>query len=294
SILARLTNARPEIAPYPFTTRIPAPGMLQYEDIQIQLVDTPPLLLDQPDSPVNNKILGIARNANILILVVGLDDPDPRETVLDMLKMLEDRGILVSKSRGMVRITKSRQVTGVKVQGRGRMVGFTEEDLKRLLSSYRIYNAIVEIEGEVTLDDVESAIFQSRVYKPTILILNKLDLNPDKRLIKEVSGIVPRDVRVIPASAKTGEGLEGIGKLLFNMLGVIRVYTKQPNKEPDPNPLIIEKGATVLDAARRIHKDLARNFKYAKVWGRSVKYPGQRVGGDHVLMDEDLIEIHTR
>jgi len=100
SILARLTNARPEIAPYPFTTRIPVPGMLYFEDIQIQLVDTPPLLLDQPDSPVNNKILGIARNANILILVIGLDDPDPRETVLGMLKILEDRGILVSRSRG--------------------------------------------------------------------------------------------------------------------------------------------------------------------------------------------------
>ncbi|MCE4601563.1 MAG: TGS domain-containing protein, partial [Desulfurococcales archaeon] len=294
SLLARLTNAKPEIAPYPFTTQLPIPGMLSYEDIQIQLVDTPPLLLDQPDSPVNNRVLGVARNANILILVVGLDDPNPLETARRLLSLLGDRGILVTRARGLVRIMKSRQVTGVKVQGTGRMVGFTEEDLKRLLSSYRIYNAVVEIEGEVTLDDVEAAVFQQRIYKPSLMILNKADLPHSKEAVAGIRKLLPSDVPLLVASAKTGRGLEGLGEMLFKMLGVIRVYTKQPNKEPDPQPLIIERGATVIEAARRIHKDLARNFKYAKIWGKSAKYPGQKVGPDHVLEDKDLVEIHTR
>ncbi|MEB3861046.1 MAG: GTP-binding protein [Desulfurococcales archaeon] len=294
SILARLTNAKPEIAPYPFTTQLPMPGMLSYEDVQIQLVDTPPLLLDQPDSPVNNRVLGVARNANILILVVGLDDPDPVSTARRLLSLLEDRGILVTRARGLVRVVKSRQVTGIKVQGTGRMIGFTEDDLKRLLSSYRIYNAVVEIEGEVTLDDVEAAIFQQRIYKPSIMILNKADLPHNREAVIGVRKLLPSDVPLLVASAKTGKGLEGLGETLFKMLGVIRVYTKQPNKEPDPQPLIIEKGSTVIEAARRIHKDLARNFKYARVWGKSAKYPGQKVGPDHVLEDKDLVEIHTR
>lgn len=294
SILARLTNAKPEIAPYPFTTQLPIPGMLSYEDVQIQLVDTPPLLLDQPDSPVNNRVLGVARNANILILVVGLDDPDPVGTTRRLLSLLEDRGILVTRARGLVRVAKSRQVTGIKVQGSGRMIGFTEDDLKRLLSSYRIYNAVVEIEGEVTLDDVEAAIFQQRIYKPSIMILNKADLPHSREAVIGVRKLLPSDVPLLVASAKTGKGLEGLGEMLFKMLGVIRVYTKQPNKEPDPQPLIIEKGSTVIEAARRIHKDLARNFKYARVWGKSAKYPGQKVGPDHVLEDKDLVEIHTR
>ncbi len=294
SILARLTNAKPEIAPYPFTTQLPIPGMLWFEDVQIQLVDTPPLLLDQPDSPVNNKVLGLARNANILILVVGLDEPDPADSVRRLLSLLHDRGILTSKTRGLVRIMKSRQVTGIKVQGSGRMIGFTEDDLKRLLSGYRIYNAVVEIEGEVTLDDVESAIFQQKVYKPSLLILNKADIRSDPEIINNVRKATPPDMPILVASAKTGRGLEEVGGILFKMLNVIRVYTKQPNKEPDPNPLIVERGATVLEAARRIHKDLAKHFKYARVWGRSAKYPGQKVGPDHVLEDKDLIEIHTR
>jgi len=294
SLLARLTNAKPEIAPYPFTTQLPTPGMLQFEDIQFQLVDTPPLLLDQPDSPVNNRVIGLARNANALMLVVGLDDPDPAGTLRRLIGMLEERGVVVSKTRGIVRIVKDRSVNGIKVVGQGRMVGFTEDDLRRFLSNYRIYNAVVEIEGEVTLDDVEDAIFTTRVYKPAIIILNKADLPGAAEKAREAVKAAPPDVPVVVASAKTGRGLEGLGRMIFDMLGIIRVYTKQPNKEPDPDPLILEKGATVLDAAEKIHKDLARRFRYAKIWGPSAKYPGQRVGGDHELMDGDIVEVHAR
>jgi len=294
SLLARLTNARVEVAPYPFTTRLPAPGMLAFEDVQIQLVDTPPLLLDQPESPVNNRVLGLARNANALMLVVGLDDPDPAGTLEKLLGLLEDRGILVTRSRGMVRIRKDRSAGGIKVVGRGRLVGFTEDDLRRLLAEYRVYNAVVEVEGDVTLEDVEDALFTTRVYKPAVIVLNKADLPGAAARAREAASVAPQDVPVVVASAATGKGLEGLGRLLFDLLGVIRVYTKQPNKERDPDPLILWKGATVMDAAERIHKDLARRFKYARVWGPSAKYPGQRVGGDHVLADGDTVEIHVR
>ncbi len=295
SILAALTRAKPEIAPYPFTTQTPMPGMLEYEDIQFQLVDTPPLLLDQPESPVNNRVVGLARNADALLLVVGLDEPRPEETLERLISFLEDRGIIVSRRKGIVRVRKDRSVSGLRVIVRGgRMVGFTEEDLRRLLSTYRIYNAVVEIEGDVTLDDVEDALFTTKVYKPAIIILTKADLPGAIRKAKRVISMRPEGVPVAVADARTGRGLERIGEALFKMLGIVRVYTKQPNKEPDPNPLILREGATVLDAARRIHKDLARKFSYAKIWGPSAKYPGQRVGGDHVLRDGDIVEIHSK
>ncbi|MCE4618719.1 MAG: GTP-binding protein [Desulfurococcales archaeon] len=293
SLLAALTNAKPEIAPYPFSTQKPVPGMLQYKDIQFQLVDTPPLILDQPDSPVNNRVVGLARNANAIALVVGLDDPDPGGTLRRLLDFLAERGIIVSRERGIVRIVKDRSVTGIKVEARGRMIGFTEDGLRRLLSQYRIYNAVVEIEGDVTLDDVEDAVFTTRIYKPAVIILNKADIPGAKEKAQETARKAPQDVPILVVSARTGEGLDKVGPTIFKVLGIIRVYTKQPNKEPDPDPLILEKGSTVLDAARRIHKDLARRFRYAKVWGPSAKYPGQRVGADHVLEDGDIIEVHA-
>lgn len=293
SLLARLTNANPEIAPYPFSTQLPTPGMLDYKDIQFQLVDTPPLLLDQPSSPINNRVIGLARNANAVALVIGLDEEDPADTLRKLINFLAERGVVITKSKGLVRIRRDRSVNGIKIVGHGRMVNFTEDDLRRLLSQYRIYNAIVEMEGDVTLDDVEDAIFTTRVYKPAIILLNKADLPGAREVAKRVMKHAPPDVPVLVVSAATGEGLDKLGDIIFEILEIIRVYTKQPNKEPDPDPLVLEKGATVLDAAKRIHKDLARRFRYAKIWGPSAKYPGQRVGTDHVLKDGDIIEIHV-
>jgi len=295
SLLAALTNAKPEIAPYPFTTMLPSPGMLQYEDIQFQLVDTPPLVLDQPESPVNNRVIGLARNADAIIIVIGLDDPEADKVLRRLLEFLEDRGIIITKRKGIVRIKKDRSVTGIRLVSNGRMIGFTEDDLRRLLSTYRIYNAIVEIEGDVTLDDVEDALFTTRVYKPAIIVLNKADHPNAPKVYKKVLKEVPEGVPVIIADTLRKRGdLNKLGKLLFDMLGIIRIYTKQPNKEPDPNPLVMRRGATVIDAAKRIHKDLARKFKYAKIWGPSAKYPGQRVGAEHELADKDIVEIHIK
>ncbi len=294
SILAKLTNAKPEISPYPYTTKTPVPGMLVYEDVQIQLVDTPPLNLVDIDSSLNNRVLGLARNADAIILVFSVDCGELEEVVKRSLSLLEDRGIVVTRLKGVVRIKKSRGVEGVKVVGSGRLLGFTEDELAKLLASYRIFNAIVEVEGDVTLDDVESAIITSKVYKPTIVLVNKIDLAEEPgELVEKVSQLVPADVPVIPVSAEKSLGLKVLGDILFKKLDLIRVYTKSPNKEPDPNPLVVKRGTTVMEVAEMVHVRLAKGFKYAKIWGRSVKYPGQRVGAEHILEDGDVVEIHA-
>lgn len=112
SILARLTNAKPEISPYPFTTKTPVPGMLVYEDVQIQLVDTPPLNLVDTDSSLNNRVLGLARNADAIILVFSVDLVDLEDVVRRTLDLLEDRGIVVTRLKGVVRVRKSRGLRG--------------------------------------------------------------------------------------------------------------------------------------------------------------------------------------
>lgn len=81
---------------------------------------------------------------------------------------------------------------------------------------------------------------------------------------------------------------------IFDMIEVIRVFTKEAGKEADyERPLTLGKGSTVLDAALKLHKDFYKNFKYARVWGSS-KYPGQRVSGDFKLADGDIIEVHIK
>ncbi|RLF83883.1 GTP-binding protein, partial [Thermococci archaeon] len=100
--------------------------------------------------------------------------------------------------------------------------------------------------------------------------------------------------KIVPVSAKKRANIEALKEELYDLAGIIRVFTKSPGEEPAYPPIALKKGSTVLDVAERIHKDFAKNFKYARVWGKSAKFPGQRVGAEHVLEDGDIVEIHAR
>lgn len=291
SLLARLTNAKPEISPYPFTTTAPLPGIAKYKDVKLQLVDTPPVVPEEPESTVNTRVVSLARNADGILLVFSAADPQLKETAAAVLDILEKRGVVISRSLGVVRVKKSREVEGIRLVGDGKLVDMTEDDLRKLLAEYRIFNAVVEIEGNVTRDDVESSLLISRTYKPCVVALNKVDLAPGKE--GELRKVLPSDVKIVSVSAERGDNLEKIGEAIFEVLNVIRVYTKSPNKEPDPEPLVVRRGSKVIEVAEMIHKRLAEGFKYAKVWGKSVKFGGQRVGAEHVLEDGDIIEIYS-
>jgi ribosome-interacting GTPase 1 len=82
ALLQALTKATSEVAEYPFTTRKPIPGMARFENVQIQLVDLPPLSRDYIEPWMSQ----IARNADALLLVVDLSNPD----VLDEVELILD------------------------------------------------------------------------------------------------------------------------------------------------------------------------------------------------------------
>jgi len=99
---------------------------------------------------------------------------------------------------------------------------------------------------------------------------------------------------VLVASSLTRHGLEELGRRLFEALDIARIYTKGPNaSNPSPEPFVVKEGTTIGGLSRQIHSALFRQFKYARVWGKSVSYGGERVGIDHVLMDGDTVEIHA-
>ncbi len=133
-----------------------------------------------------------------------------------------------------------------------------------------------------------------RIYLPTLLVANKLDLNPDPEdlvVLEELTGV---DFPAVMTSVATGKNLDDIGPLLFKGLEIVRVYTKAPGKAPEMDrPFTVRAGATVLDVARMVHKDFAGSVKYARAWGSGV-FDGQQVGPEHVLADADVVELHMR
>ena len=96
SLVGWLTNAKVVIAPYPYSTTIPISGMMGYEDISIQLVDTPPVLLDDPQPA----LLANARLADVLIVVIDTSDFDSMDALERILELLRDRKVLGEEKDG--------------------------------------------------------------------------------------------------------------------------------------------------------------------------------------------------
>jgi len=295
SLLTSITNAKTEVSDYPYTTREPVPGMFQYEDLQFQIVEAPALIEGAAEGESwGLQSLGIARNADGLILMVDLSqNPDKQLTLI--LSEMEKARILMQKPRARVEIERKHVGAGLRIIVVGRLINCNLRDVEALLKGYRILDGVVKIYGEATLDDVEDAIFESTVYRPAIIVANKTDTPEAMKNLRELERFVGDQVPIVPISCKTRSGLDKLGTEIFKALEIIRVYTKEPNeREPSPKPFFLKKGATVSDLAKLVHSDFIKRFSHARVWSKRLAFSPQKVGSTFILEDKDAVELHAK
>ncbi len=183
TLLNRLTNANVTVAPYPFTTKKPELGTLDYKGIKLQIIEIPAVVENFEESEIGPSMLAIMKQSDLLIIT------------------FKDK-----------------------------------EELKFI--NNEIYN-----------------IDTHRIY-----YYNQ----------------------------------EDIKDLIWRNLNLIKVYTKQPGKEKDYPPVALKKRSVIKDLAMHIHKDFFRKFDFARVWGKGSKFNGQRVGLNHKLEDDDIVEVHLK
>jgi ribosome-interacting GTPase 1 len=272
---ARLTGSAAEIGPYPHTTQAPLPGMLFYEDIQFQLVDLPPIATDFMESWMPNAV----QPASAAILVIDLSVPGCVENVVAIRERLEAK-----------RVTLTDDWAGRLGQG---LIPAVDEEGRipappALLETVPPRETSGSSEPELlALDD------PFRTILPTLLLANKIDLGWDLEEIEILEDLVGARYPALAVSAQSGQGLAHVGRLLFQGLGIVRVYTKIPGKPPDKQrPYTVFAGDTVQDVAQLIHKEIAQSLRFAKVWG-SAKFDGQQVGKEYVVSDGDVLELHA-
>jgi uncharacterized protein len=235
TLLAALTNARPEIAPYPFTTRVAQPGIMMWQDVPVQLVDLPPIAGDTTEAWVPNVI----RSADAALLVVDVADDDVAEAALSVLD--------------------------------------------------RLASAHVELVAELPHDADDEA---TRHLK-TLMVAAKLDAVGAGERLEIIREWFQERFPIVPVAARTGEGLETLRQDSYDLLSVVRVYTKVPGRTADrTKPITLPVGSTILDLAREIHRDFEQSLKSARVWGTGV-FDGQSVKRDHELHDGDIVELHV-
>ena len=131
-----------------------------------------------------------------------------------------------------------------------------------------------------------------RLDLPTLLIANKCDLDPDPEEVEILEELLGLKFPALTVSAETGAGLDQLGPFLFSALEIVRVYTKSPGKPPETDkPFAVRRGDTVLDVANLVHRDIARDLRFARIWGANV-FDGQQTGPEHPVDDGDIVELH--
>ncbi len=234
SIVNALTNAAPAIAEYPFSTYTIIPGMMEYENIQIQLLDTPPLVSGSTLTLLPPNLV----RADALLIVIDLSE--------DPLKQMET----ITSELAIMRI-------GIGKPG-------PENDEEDII----------------------------RHTKKALIIGNKIDIEGASKNYEVMEELYRDDFPVLAISAARGTGLEDLKQAIFQLLEIIRVYTKTPGQKPDMNdPIVLPIGSTLANAATEVHKDFAANLKFARIWG-SGKHDGVMAKREHVLQDGDIIELH--
>jgi len=124
-----------------------------------------------------------------------------------------------------------------------------------------------------------------------LLVANRADLatQGDLTVLRD---LYADKLEMLAVSAATGTGLEQLRHRLWQLLDVIRVYTKQPGQPADrTNPFILPTGSTVEDVAGEVHRELPEKMRFARLW-TSGRPDGQQVRREEVLHDKDVVEIH--
>jgi len=295
-LMCATTNSKVRPTPTPFSTHEPVPGIMNYLDVQFQIVEAPAVMEGAAEGKAGGTVtLGLARNADGLILMLDLSH-DPVAQLDLILDELEKTRVLVSKpSGGRVQIERRPAGSRLRVIIVGRLVDCSMRDIEELLRSYKIIDAVVHISGAVALSDVEDAIYENTIYKPAVIAANKLDLPGTMASLRRLKEHVNDKLPVVAMSCERRLGMFELGKAIFESLGIIRIYTKEPGaKAHSDHPFTLRKGATVNELAKNIHKELLMNFMFAMVWAKRLPFSPKKVGLNFVLDDGDIIEIHAK
>jgi ribosome-interacting GTPase 1 len=157
-LLTRLTRATPEVAAYPFTTREPHVGMMDWEDIRIQLIDTPPITADFMEGYLSSMV----RSADAAVLLVDLGDDDGPFAVEGILTRLADtKTILVGKPPEKVDDYSLEYVRTILVGNKMDLAGAQDRlDVLREMYSDRFPFQVIAAENGTGLEDLRTGLYR--------------------------------------------------------------------------------------------------------------------------------------
>ena len=289
SLLKALTGVDSKVADYAFTTLDVIPGMLEYSGAKIQMLDLPGLIQGAHIGRGGSmKIVSVIRIADLILFVIDINVHTNLYQLIDELNMLNIRA---NGKKPNMRLEVGK-VGGIHIEGNKHLIP-KKEIIVDVLNEFKIFNGEVIFYENVTDDQFVDFVADNCVYIRGVVALNKIDTVSPQKVESVMKEIHDRTgMRIIPISAKMLSNIPELKRDMFNTLGLIRVYLKPKDGVPDMDkPMVLETGATVLDVVRKINTKLVKDTRFAYITGPSAKFANQRVGGEHIVRDGDVVTI---
>ncbi|TFY72761.1 hypothetical protein EVG20_g265 [Dentipellis fragilis] len=294
TLMSKLTGTHSEVSAIDFTTLTTVPGTVKVHGAPIQILDLPGIIEGANDGRGRGRqVIAVARTCNLIFIV------------LDVLKPLGDKKIIEGELEGFgIRLNKKppailvrrKEKGGIAITNTVPLTNIDHEEIKAICSEYKLNNADIAIrQPNATADDLVDVIEGNRVYIPALYVLNK-PTKIDAISIEELD-LLYKIPHSVPISSGEWLNVDELIEKMWEALDLVRVYTKPRGAAPDyTQPVVLRRGkSTIEDFSNSIHKEIAKQMKYAVVWGASAKHSrGQKVGLDHVLEDEDVVHISKK
>jgi uncharacterized protein len=286
TLLTDLTGASSETGAYDFTTLTIIPGMLRWGGASIQLLDMPGLVPGAAKGRGRGReVLSVVRSVDLVLFLIDPEHPD----FWALRNELEGSGVRINTRPPRIVITRGDR-GGLTVTSTVRLTHLSGGLAGQIAREFGLHNGQIVFREDATPEQLIDALAGNRVYLPAILAVNKSDLigPAERRALAE--RLRPFEASFV--SARDRIGLEELKEAIGHALAFIRIYVKPPGRPPDrEEPVILRKGARVADLLARLPGELDRSFKAAMIWGPSARFPGQTVGREHALADEDVVTV---
>lgn len=285
TLLNKLTNTESEVASYEFTTLTCIPGVIFYNDAKIQLLDLPGIIEGASKGKGRGRqVIAVARTADLVLMMLDASKSRIQKELLEY--ELESVGIRLNQEIPQISFT-TKVGGGIRFNATVPLTHMNDELARRICHTYKIHNAEILFREDATVDQFIDVVLGNRVYMPCLYAYNKIDTIS----MEEIDSIAKMPCSTV-LSADLNVNLDFLLNRIWKHLNLIRIYTKPKGQAPDlSEPVILRNGSTVEHVCHGIHRDMASKFKYALVWGKSAKHNPQRVGLQHVLMDQDVVQI---
>ena len=287
TLLNAITNANSPVGAYAFTTLTCIPGLMDYKHAKIQVLDVPGIVEGAATGRGRGKeVLACAQSADLVIILLDVFHPEHLEVVK---KEIYETGLRLNQKIPQVKISKKLR-GGIDLGLTVKLTKISEDTIKSILKEFRLENSSLVIREDINDDQLIDVIEGNKKYIPGIIALNKIDMVDSKEL-ERIKALVKPDICI---SAEMKLGTDEIKDMIFEKLEFIRVYCKEIGKKADMGvPLIMRKGNTLKDVCMKLHKDFISKFRFARIWGKTVKFPGQVIRKlDYTVEDNDVVEIH--